>query len=443
MIARARTLFALSWMPVLGGVLALGFYLGVRSLIADRVGVAAREAGTPAYDALLAFDSESVERLLENAIDRDPRIAEPARRAIESLVDRWRVLGRAADNSRLSGRLVALCGALGNRAQRLSRSGVVWAERLGKELLRQAATLPQEDRMIVMGAASELLSQLAEVPPMADLPLAPQQDASVVGPTHGGEPVESLVSDTARRQEANSDARPAAPEPLETSTLALVPREPLPLNEEPRSGPLESRDDLAKEPAAWRPAWREAQTLDSGGPESVAKNPSDDPASLKTETLDPVVEDLALLRPRTMTDQQLIAELLRVSPMTSEAATPQARGPAPRPVAENPRLAEVVSELQRRGYEALQREQAVKMVSASVAVRRSLVDELLSFGGADATRLMLLLARDENAGVRAEALQALGASPHASLVREALTIALRDPDPKVARLADELRERLR
>ncbi|MEM6656025.1 MAG: hypothetical protein AAF596_09500, partial [Planctomycetota bacterium] len=74
--------------------------------------------------------------------------------------------------------------------------------------------------------------------------------------------------------------------------------------------------------------------------------------------------------------------------------------------------------------------------------RRTLAGRLLTSSSSGATRLLLLLARDQSPEVRHDALLALGSSADARVVDAAWRMAIDDSDPQVARLAEDL-QRLR
>jgi hypothetical protein len=70
-----------------------------------------------------------------------------------------------------------------------------------------------------------------------------------------------------------------------------------------------------------------------------------------------------------------------------------------------------------------------------------LVDDLLGLPGNGAMAWLLLLSDDENAEVRLTVVSVMATSRDAELLERAWQVALHDRDPRIAGLADRLRDR--
>ncbi len=106
-----------------------------------------------------------------------------------------------------------------------------------------------------------------------------------------------------------------------------------------------------------------------------------------------------------------------------------------------PGLAEAAeAELMRRGMNGIEVELARRLTDADPTVRRKLVDTLPRVPGLNATPWLIWLSEDKVVEVRRAALTLMAASNDLDLLRRVEELARRDPDPKIAELADRLLE---
>lgn len=88
-------------------------------------------------------------------------------------------------------------------------------------------------------------------------------------------------------------------------------------------------------------------------------------------------------------------------------------------------------------------EEVTKLLEGNEADKLRLIEQLLTGRHENGAQLLLKLAKDPAPRVRASAISALGTSPNRQLTEAAWRLALRDEDPRVARLAGELQKLLR
>jgi hypothetical protein len=106
-----------------------------------------------------------------------------------------------------------------------------------------------------------------------------------------------------------------------------------------------------------------------------------------------------------------------------------------------PGLAEAAeAELMRRGMNGIEVELARRLTDTDPTVRRKLVDTLPRVPGLNPTPWLIWLSEDKVVEVRRAALTLMAASNDLDLLRRVEELARRDPDPKIAELADRLLE---
>jgi hypothetical protein len=103
--------------------------------------------------------------------------------------------------------------------------------------------------------------------------------------------------------------------------------------------------------------------------------------------------------------------------------------------------AAIEQELARRGFGRLSK-RLVDIYFSEVADHRlRLVDEVLSEPETGAQPWLMLLAIDQNADVRLSAVTVMATSNDRALLEQAWQVVIRDRDPRIADLAERLRNR--
>jgi hypothetical protein len=103
--------------------------------------------------------------------------------------------------------------------------------------------------------------------------------------------------------------------------------------------------------------------------------------------------------------------------------------------------AEVEQELARRGFGKLTPRLVRQFFSDDAEQRMKLVDSAMAQPGAGSGAWLLLLADDADSEVRLFAVTVMATSNDATLVEKAWQVSIRDRDPRIADLANRLRER--
>jgi hypothetical protein len=98
-------------------------------------------------------------------------------------------------------------------------------------------------------------------------------------------------------------------------------------------------------------------------------------------------------------------------------------------------------ELARRGLTPLSKEFVRPLLSDAIADRIQLVHNIMEVAGIDAKPWLTLLADDKEADVRLEAVTVMATSKDPELIEKAWQAALHDHDPRIASLAERLRDR--
>jgi hypothetical protein len=98
-------------------------------------------------------------------------------------------------------------------------------------------------------------------------------------------------------------------------------------------------------------------------------------------------------------------------------------------------------ELTHRGFGRLSARLVERLFSDDAEDRLRLVDDLLIEPGIDARPWLMLLADDYDADVRLLTVTIMATSNDSTLIEKAWQVAIRDRDPRIAALADRLRER--
>jgi len=102
---------------------------------------------------------------------------------------------------------------------------------------------------------------------------------------------------------------------------------------------------------------------------------------------------------------------------------------------------QIERELQRRGFGSLRSDVVRLAMSDDTAGRIQLVQDLLATTAVGAKGWLMLLADDADAEVRLSAVTVMATSNDGQLLEKAWQVALHDRDPRIASLAERLRDR--
>ena len=102
---------------------------------------------------------------------------------------------------------------------------------------------------------------------------------------------------------------------------------------------------------------------------------------------------------------------------------------------------QIARELERRGFGTLRADVVRLAISNETDGRIQLVHDLLDLPGTGTKAWLLFFADDANAEVRLAAVNVMATSNDAELLEKAWQVALHDHDPRIAGLADRLRDR--
>ena len=402
--------------------------------LAHVVARAARSAEDPtrAYELLVRMDHPALGALVRNATDADPVVSHPARQAIMAEVDAWRANANLANRAALSRRMNHLLEHLTRSTPRMTTSAVAWTEALSEQLLGMLPKLAPEARSELITGVDVLLADLAIQPERDDLPMPPREMAEEVE-VASAEPI--------------TPAEPEAFSPLPSAPLAIETQLPEPVTPAPiaehQPAPVITDNSPADVPQEdlWSPKWR------SSGPASVAQAPPDTIEAPGEEDSDPDGLPSEADGFSSMSDRELLAELLANADTLRlhKESLYSAQGPGRRRAAMplDPRLESLLSELANRGYTGARPEHLRLLLSDDANDRIQLVDRLMVERSGDTVRLLMLLLKDAEPDVRLAAVTALGSSSQRNLVEAAWSSAIRDSDPRFASIAEQLQQRLR
>lgn len=110
-------------------------------------------------------------------------------------------------------------------------------------------------------------------------------------------------------------------------------------------------------------------------------------------------------------------------------------------VENGPRQEEISRELRQRGFGSLRSDIVRLALVGSTTMRVQLVHDLPAIPGVGAKAWLMLLAEDADAEVRLTAVSVMATSSDVELLERAWNVALHDRDPRIAGLAERLRDR--
>ena len=389
--------------------------------VASRIGEGARRgeiSSEAATHALHRMRDAAVPTLVRLATDPNETLARPARVALAARVDQWRA--EASKNPRrFTRRTEHLLTAFQDAKGPLTSSTKKWAGRFTTSLLADVTLSVPIKRAMLLARIDSIVKSLSEAPTAPDPPPLP--------------PVESIAEQ--KLLDTLSDE-----EPLElTPPPRLVAQTPTEVAESLPPPPA-SGQGIAQDASPWNPRWSvpdEPKPLAAGPTSPLSPSPAEMNAPQVSTQTAPSHEG-------EPNDRELLAALLEA--LDRHEAEPRASGPrsaSDRYAGFDAETRNVSEALYQRGYRGLSLHHVRSLLSEDPEDRLRLIERLLVEATGDTAKLLLLLAYDEHAEVRAAALTALAASPRRELVEASWEIAINDPDPRVGRLAESIGARLR
>lgn len=413
---------------VAAALLAIG-PVASRYYLADELASRAFDAHEPRpalIPGLAKLDRLGLEPLAAAAAGPDQAVASSARREIERLVNRWKRLSLTNRGFTATPRLERLAEELEHNADRFGPRGQLWLAKVADQMLAgNSHGSPQ------LAQTCDNLLQTARKPtdvPDPKLIVRSNQEA----PKPANKPTTDLDSEpkspavlnwqpqrpeaTPLGQFAKQNPEPAATDPMQSQVAVPVPQ-PLPsmVSAQPITEETSPLPGLPTEPPVAGDLTWQPPTV--SGPKGHRRNLPNRAGSLGALPL-------------------VLAALINTPdrPLIRLALTAQSGGSRNL----QPLLREI---LVARGFGSTPVEHLQMAVAPNEADRLLLIDQLLDLRSGDTARMLLLLASDTAPPVRAAAISALGSSQDRRLIEAAWQLAIRDRDPRVAKLANELRSR--
>jgi hypothetical protein len=341
----------------------------------------------------------AVEPLMKLAASQRAEIAEAAQTAIADQLAAWEVkFAEHDDQEAFAEEIDALAAAIGNRYGELGAEGRQWADRLVRQLARDAVGMSGAGGWRAVTLYDRLLSAERPAVDSRQSPPFPEADASLSKMTAGGAaeqatPVEPLT----QTPHENLLTQPPAPA---TEPAPSLTAKPLPL------------------PIASLPAPEAAKPL------SEAPKPLDGPLAEKSPTTSPVTDvpsplDMrhSLQEYRRLSDRQLMAQLEAASRFEAAAMRKILAG---------------------RGYSDEMLTLTRELGKLPAPERLEAIERAATLPTSDARLLLRWFLADDDAEVRLQALTTLATSGDPKMAEIARRCAVEDADPRVADLASKL-----
>ncbi|MGD9632039.1 MAG: hypothetical protein AB7G28_15205 [Pirellulales bacterium] len=355
------------------------------SELSRRIATAPEEEATLALRQMTQLREPPIETIVVAATSPAREVARQAQDSIADLLQKWQHESKSSRGAaRVAARLERLSLALDAEQTELSALDLAWLERTTERMLRIANQAPPEDALRFSERCESLLLAARGRYPRTRPEIVPVANAMLQSAPVGlfAPPsriaLQSIVA--ADLPEVLDEDNPPPARPQFSTETAPMPR------------PFE-------QPAA--------ETLKKAAPMPAAEPPSESEGP---------ADSWAALDSRQLLERWLV-----------ESGPPQRA---------------IEAELQRRGFGRL-RSDVVRLAlsSSDRAARVQLVQDLPAIPGLGAKAWLMLLAEDPDAEVRQAAVTIMATSHDAELLDRAWNVALHDRDPRVARLAEQLRAR--
>ncbi|MEX2093686.1 MAG: hypothetical protein WD971_13465 [Pirellulales bacterium] len=357
---------------------------------------------TAALRQMVRMPEPPLETFVLAAASPSRQIARQAQDSIGELLRKWQSQLKSKQNARrIADRLERLAAALDAERESISALDYPWLAKTTEKILRLANAAPPHDTLGLALHCESLLTTTnprtvgtsANVVPVASAAVDRAPDSIFSPPSRLA--LQSLVPQEEATDVHASHKHPAPPPASGTSTPAGQLRWTRP-----------GLDETSKVSLP-RPFHRRQV----GATEMASPIRVDDSASTVSSPTDP----WAMVDSRS-----LLARWL------SESGQPKQQ---------------IERELQRRGFGRLRADVVRVALSDDHASRVQLVHDVLDTPGVGGKAWLMLLAEDADAEVRLSAVTVMSTSHDAELLEKAWQVALHDHDPRVADLAERLRDR--
>jgi len=354
-----------------------------------------------ALDQIVRMPDPPLEVLVAAAASPTRQVAQRAQTSISELLRKWRRQVKATRRGRhIANQLEVLATALDVDRGTFSSRDYPWLAKTTESIVRLANAIPLpnapdlavhcESLLALTGASTD--SRLAAVVPvfLTGVGLAP--DSVFNPPTRVA--LQSIIP--VEEESCEEDGV------LESSQFAA--------NDDPPDVPLRW-----SQPSAAAPLPAPLPPLFYGRHRADADAASPIPKFVASPVQPTAVDPWARIESRALLERWLVAN-----------GTPQLQ---------------IARELEQRGFGSLRVDVVRLAVSDDTNGRVQLVHDLLNLRGIGSKAWLLLFAHDANAEVRFAAVTVMATSHDAELLEEAWQVALHDRDPRVASLANRLRDR--
>lgn len=380
-----------------------------------------REA-TLAIRQLARMSRPPLDVLVDVAATPNPPVAHEARLAIDDLLRKWqRQVKSGSRVSQVTQQLGSLAELLDSRREAFTPYDHAWLRRTAERIIQLANRASPGPNAALALHCDSLLSLTTQESVIASA--SSSMPALTVVATR---PLRSELQPTKESLDQNPAQRPASASHLPDGAFAPLPSSALDAliasDAARTSGVSDSRGAA---PSDWRPHWSPPLvSLSTAGTQPLTFRRRTAPMPVAARTP-------ATVQPHTASSDSPN----RFAAEDTRSLMRQWTG------AEGSPALEIERELTRRGFRQLSPRLVELLLSADAADRERLVFDVMSAPGIDAKAWLALLAEDSDPRVRFAAVSMMATSNDPALVDKALDVALHDQDPRVASLAERLRQR--
>ncbi len=431
------------------------------NLIAELADCVAHGKTREAIDAvhkLAAMPNPPIPPLVTAAAADEHEIAEAGQMSINRLLRRWQIdIESQHREAVVASQLSELAQTLANKHNNFAKADHAWLAETARKILAVADKFPPKQTPLVAASCDAIL--------MAT------DDAGSVSPlisNHRGIAAKKMPAKTSSRAATSADDPGLIndkPDSL-SSTFTV----------QPAKNAGDSSEDMTEQRASANASSAISRTgaaesvlkFEDSGPDAKLSSPTAAPAQNRSEVMDEATPANASLQPTLRILPPMPEDILPIDrdlpkgiASNSRSALPHGRSPASANTASSEAFAKVDSrellrrwleadkadiqpverELAKRGFGRLTTQLVRRFLSDKPEERMRSMNDVLSQPGRGAGAWLLLLAQDPDAEVRLFAVTLMATSSDSALVEKAWQLAIRDRDPRIADLADRLRER--
>ncbi len=356
---------------------------------------------TAALRQMVRMPEPPLETFVFAAASPSRQVARQAQDSIGELLQKWQSQLKSKHNARrVADRLERLAAALDAERESISALDYPWLAKTTEKILRLANGAPPKDTLS-LAIHSESLLMIANAHP--------------VGKSDDVVPVTSAAIDRAPDSIFSPPSRLALQSIIPNEDTAEV------HTNEMRPSPPSASDSTPADQLRWtRPGLD--KSAETPLPRPFPRQPGE-----ATEMPSPLpLQDSANTTSRPTDPWALVDSRSLLARWLSENGKPKQQ---------------IERELQRRGFGYLRADVVRLALSDDRTGRVQLVHDVLDTPGVGGKAWLMLLAEDSDAEVRLSAVTVMITSNDAELLEKAWQVALHDHDPRVAGLADRLRDR--